>query len=94
MLLERAELTIKPGMEAEFASAMAERGIPLLLGVAGVKRAKLGRGIEHPEKFMLLVEWESMNAHQAYPTSPNYAPFRAVIRPYSTGGSMEHFEFP
>jgi heme-degrading monooxygenase HmoA len=93
MLVERAELTIRAGMEQEFATAMSERGLPLLLAVAGVKRARLGRGVEHPEKFMLLVEWASMDAHQAFPTAPNYAPFRAVIRPYSIGGAMEHFQF-
>ncbi|HEX7822277.1 MAG TPA: hypothetical protein VF463_16835 [Sphingobium sp.] len=36
------------------------RGIPLLEAVAGVIWAQVGRGVERPNAFMLLVAWESM----------------------------------
>ena len=92
MLLERAEMSIKKGLEGEFAAAMRERGIPLLAGVPGVKSVNLGRGIENPSKFMLLVEWDSMDAHAAFRSNPVYGPFRQILSPYSTGGAMEHFQ--
>jgi heme-degrading monooxygenase HmoA len=91
MLLERAELLIKEGLENDFAAAMKERGIPLLASVPGVKSVSMGRGVEDPGKFMLLVEWESLEAHTAFAQSAVFAPFRQVISPYSRGGAMEHF---
>lgn len=92
MLLERAELLIKSGAETAFAAAMHERGIPLLRGVAGVRSVSMGRGVENPGKFMLLVEWESMDAHAAFSKDSRNASLREVIRPHSQGGSMEHFD--
>ena len=92
MLVERSELLVKAGMEEEFAAAMQERGIPLLLDVPGTRTASLGRGVENPDKFMLLLEWDSMAAHDAFRENPNYGPFRQMLAPYLTGGSMEHFE--
>jgi heme-degrading monooxygenase HmoA len=92
MLLERAELSIKEGVENEFAAAMRERGLALLSSVPGVKSVSLGRGVENPGKFMLLVEWESMEAHIAYNKTPSSVALRDLIRPYSRGGAMEHFQ--
>ena len=92
MLLERAEILIKEGTEQEFAAAMRERGLPILKAVPGVKSVALGRGVENPGKFMLLVEWESMEAHDAFRNSTVNGPFRKLFAPYSKGGSMEHFE--
>ena len=92
MLTERAELLIKPGSEEDFAAAMRERGIPLLESVPGVKSARFGRGVENPDKFILLVEWESMDAHRAFQKAPANGELRQVIGPHSRGGSIEHFE--
>jgi heme-degrading monooxygenase HmoA len=92
VLLERAEISVTEGSESEFATALSERGVPLLTSVPGVKSVSFGRGIEHPGKFMLLVEWESMEAHAAFNKTPACTRLRELIRPYSKGGSMEHFQ--
>lgn len=91
MLVERAEMLIKEGLEKDFAAAMADRGIPLLTGLKGVKSVSLGRGVENPDKFMLLVEWETMDAHIAFTKDPKFTEFRALLSPFTRGGSMEHF---
>jgi len=93
MLLERAELTIREGMEEKFAAAMRDQGIPLLQGVPGVNSVKMGRGVENPGKFMLLVHWDALDAHTAFGASPAAKALRAIISPFSTGGAMEHFAF-
>lgn len=92
MLLERAELSIKEGLESDFAAAMDERGLVLLASVPGVKSVSFGRGVESPGKFMLLLEWESMEAHIAFTKTPSFTAFLEVTSPYSKGGKMEHFE--
>ena len=93
MLLERAEILIKEGMEDGFSSAMMETGVAMLSSVTGVISAKIGRGVENPGKFMFLVEWESMDAHSAFNKAPICGQFRALIGRFSKGGSMEHFRF-
>ncbi len=91
MLVERAELLIKDGSEEGFAAAMAERGVPLLSGVAGASDVRLGRGVENPRKFMLLITWETMDAHIAFTKAPLFQTFRELLGPYTIGGGMEHF---
>ncbi|HEY9547332.1 MAG TPA: antibiotic biosynthesis monooxygenase family protein [Solimonas sp.] len=93
MVLERAELQIRAGMEIDFATAMAERGLVVLRSVPGVESVRMGRGVENPGKFMLLVEWRSLDAHAAFSRLPEFAVFLDIIKPFSTGGSMEHFTF-
>lgn len=91
MLLERSELMIKKGLEEEFMAAMNERGIPLLSNLPGVESVSLGRGVENPDKFMLLVEWATMDDHTAFTKAPTFPELLAILRPFSQGGSMEHF---
>jgi heme-degrading monooxygenase HmoA len=91
MPLERTELLIKEGQEEAFATAMRTQGVPLLSGVPGVLSVSFGRGVENPVKFLLLVDWQTMEAHATYNKTPASGAIRALIRPFSQGGSMEHF---
>jgi heme-degrading monooxygenase HmoA len=91
MLLERAEILIREGQEEGFSSAMRAGGLQMLASVAGVISVSMGRGVENPGKFMLLVEWESLDAHAAFNKAPVCGEFRALIGRFSKGGSMEHF---
>jgi len=93
MLLERAELQCRPGMESEFAGVLKGRVTEILLSVPGVNSVKVGRGVENPDKFMLLVDWDSMDAHAGFKTLPVYPEFGKLFGPYSIGGAMEHFAF-
>jgi len=92
MLLERTELLIKPGQEDEFAALFGGRGIQLLIPVPGVVSATLGRGVENPNKFLLLIEWQSLGAHLAYNQTSVCSEVRALIAPFAQGASMEHFQ--
>ena len=92
MLIERAELLIREGQEDGFSAAMKSQGIGMLESVPGVIAVNMGRGVENPGKFLLLVQWENMDAHAAFNKAPVCGEFRALIRPFSQGGSMEHFQ--
>ena len=92
MLLERAELLAREGGEVAMLEMMTDRCLPLLAAVPGVRSVTLGRGVENPDKFLLLVEWDSLAAHEAFSRSPVSDVFRALITPLSRGGAMEHFE--
>lgn len=91
MVIERAELLAKEGAGDAFAAALAERGVPLLEGHVGCRSVKLGRGVENPEKFLLLVEWDSVQAHATATQTPRHAEFREVLAPFVAGGAAEHF---
>ena len=91
MLLERAELLIKEGQEEQFAAMMQRDGLKILKAFPGVLSVNFGRGVENPGKFLLLVEWQSMQAHAAYNKAPECRAFRELIAPFSRGGAMEHF---
>jgi heme-degrading monooxygenase HmoA len=92
LLTERTELLIREGKETEFSTAMKNRGIALLTSVPGVGSVNVGQGVENPSKFLLLVEWENMEAHKAFNKMPACTELRALIGPFSQGASMEHFE--
>ena len=92
MLLERSEILVKEGQEEGFAAAMQELGLGLLRSVPGALSVTVGRGVENPDKFMLLVEWQNMAAHAAYNKSPTCGEVRKLIGRFSKSGSMEHFE--
>jgi heme-degrading monooxygenase HmoA len=91
MLLERAEILVKDGLEEGFAATMKGKGLPLLASLPGVLSASVGRGVENPDKFMLLVMWEALEDHTAFTKMPIFATFREMLMPFSKGGSMEHF---
>ena len=91
MLVEQSFLLIKDGMEDEFDAVMAEKAAPLLRALEGANAVTYGRGLENPDKFILLIEWATMDAHTAFTKHPVFSDFRALLAPYSKGGSMEHF---
>jgi heme-degrading monooxygenase HmoA len=93
MVTERSDLTIAEGEAETFATVMAEQGLPLLRGVPGVVSATLGRGVENPDKFMLLIDWETKADHTAFTKAPVFPEFIAMLRPYAVGGAMEHFDY-
>lgn len=91
MLLERAEMIVREGMEEEFAAVMSDRAVPFLQAIDGASNVSVGRGIENANKFMLLVEWKDMDAHIAFTQMTVFGEFREMLMPYTTGGAMEHF---
>ncbi len=95
MILEIAMLPITPGMEEDFHAAMLNKGNACLAACPGVYSVRIMRGVENPGKFMLMLEWESTDAHKEAVKTPPFAEFRAIIAPFtaSGGGSMEHFRF-
>jgi heme-degrading monooxygenase HmoA len=92
MVIERVEILAPPGREKAFKTAMVE-GVKLLAGAAGSRSVKLGHGIENPSKFLLLIEWESVDAHIAFTKTSEFESFRNLAGPFFAGPpSMEHFE--
>ena len=65
MILESAELLIKPGMEAEFEAAVRQ-ATPLFRRARGCGGMQLQRGIENPRAYRLLVRWQTVDDHNVH----------------------------
>lgn len=91
MVLEIADFTVKPGTEEAFADAVRE-GLALVGATPGFRQARLTRGIESPGRFVLLIEWESLEAHTVgFRESENFPRWRALVGPYFDGDPhVEH----
>lgn len=92
MFVERVEVPVTEGQEEAFAKAMSEKGLKILAAAAGCASARLGRGVESPSKFLLLLEWDAVESHIAFTKTEEFGEFVAVARPFFAGPtSMEHF---
>jgi heme-degrading monooxygenase HmoA len=95
MILELADIRIHPGRQAEFEDA-ARRGLDTVLSKAdGFRKYEVRRSIESPERYALLIHWDSLEAHTVgFRTSPAYAQWREIVGPhFAQPPFVEHFEF-
>jgi heme-degrading monooxygenase HmoA len=79
---EVADLQIVAGSEADFVAAY--QGVrDVLMSTPGCRSARMTQCIETPTRFVLLVEWDSVEAHeQNFRASERFAQWRGAIGPY------------
>ena len=93
MILEHAALDVVPGQEAAFELAFAQaRGI--IASMPGFRSLRLDRGIEHPSRYLLLVEWDRLEDHTVgFRDSPEYQEWRSLLHHfYDPFPVVEHYE--
>jgi heme-degrading monooxygenase HmoA len=92
MVLEVAQIEVLPGQEDAFAAAYA-KGRELVAETPGCRSVRMTRGIETPSRFVLLVEWDSVEAHEVnFRRAERFGQWRALIGPYFAQPPMvEHF---
>ncbi len=93
MVLEIADITVRPGTEDEFVGAVRE-GLKFVSDTPGFGRARLTRGIESPSRFVLLIEWDSLEAHTVgFRESENFGRWRGLVGPFFDGPPrVEHVD--
>jgi heme-degrading monooxygenase HmoA len=91
MLLEIALIDVQPGSETAFEAGY--RGVVSALRESeGLLSIRMTHGIETPTRFVLMVEWESLAAHQGFRDSDRYAVWRSGIGPhFAQPPQVEHF---
>ena len=93
MILELADIRIQPGQNAAFEEAI-QRGLATVASQAqGFKGAKVNRGIESPERYILQIFWETLEDHTVgFRGGPLFAQWRAIIGPFFAGPpQVEHY---
>jgi heme-degrading monooxygenase HmoA len=93
MILELADIRIAPGKQAEFDLAII-RGLETVISKAkGYRGYKVNKGIESPERYILMIFWDTLENHtKDFRESPAFAEWRAIVGPFfAAPPSVEHF---
>ncbi|MEX2290472.1 MAG: antibiotic biosynthesis monooxygenase family protein [Mycobacteriales bacterium] len=91
MVLEVALIDVKPGSEDSFCQGYAQAE-PLVTQSSGCRSVRMTRGIETPTRFVLLIEWDSVEAHEVFRSSDRFAGWRELIGPhFAAPPQVEHF---
>ncbi len=93
MILEIADITIPPGKQAEFDEAI-QRGLNTVISkAAGFRGFKVNKGVESPERYILMIYWETLENHTVdFRQGPLFAQWRAIVGPYfAKPPVVEHF---
>lgn len=92
MVLEVALIDVIPGRQDEFTAAYA--GVRAVLAeTPGLLSMRMTRGLEQPTRFVLLVEWESVRAHEEnFRSTQRFTTWREAIGPFFAGPPVvEHY---
>lgn len=93
MILEHAVLDVREGSGAEYEATFA-RAKSIIAGSPGFQSLKLERCLEQPDRYVLLVEWDSVEAHEVgFRESPAYEEWRGLLHHfYPSRPTVQHFE--
>ena len=93
MILEHADITIAPGQNAAFEEAI-QRGIATVISKSeGFVDAKVHKGIESPERYLLTIRWRTLENHTVdFRGSAAFQEWRAIVGPFfARPPVVEHF---
>jgi heme-degrading monooxygenase HmoA len=93
MILEAAHLRVTRGQEAEFEQAFGQAS-PLIAATPGYISHQLQRCLEESGHYLLLVQWQSLQAHtEGFRGSDRYAEWKALLHHfYDPFPTVLHFE--
>jgi len=94
MILELADIRIHADQQAAFDEAI-QHGLQSVISQArGFQGFKVNKGIEHPERYVLMIFWKTLEDHTVhFRQSPAFAQWRAIVGPFFAAPPVvEHFE--
>lgn len=94
MILEVADIRIAPGRQAEFDAALQHGLQTVIAGARGLRSYQVNRGVESPERYLLMIWWDTQENHTVdFRGGPLFAQWRAIVGPYFAAPPVvEHFE--
>lgn len=93
MILEIADIRIAAGQQAAFEEAI-QRGIATVISRArGFAGWKVNRGVESPERYVLMIFWQTLEDHTVhFREGPLFPEWRAIVGPFFAAPPVvEHF---
>ena len=93
MILEIADIRIPPGQQAEFDAAIRHGIETVASKCVGFRGYKVNKGIESPERYILMIYWDTLENHTVdFRQGPLFPQWRAIIGPYFAAPPVvEHF---
>jgi heme-degrading monooxygenase HmoA len=93
MILEVAMLKVHAGQERAFEEAMA-KAAPVIAGSRGYLGHELRQCVETSGRYLLLVQWETLEAHTVgFRQSPAFNQWREIIGGFFTEAPVvEHYQ--
>lgn len=93
MILELADICIHRGKQAEFDAAIRNGVETVISGAKGFRGYKVNKGIESPERYILMIFWETLENHTVdFRQSAAFQDWRAIVGPYfAAPPAVEHF---
>ena len=93
MILEVALLNVRPGMSGAFEEAFRHAS-PIISAMPGYISHQLQHCIEAPDRYLLLVNWETLEAHTVgFRGSPGYQDWKRMLHHfYDPFPTVEHYE--
>jgi heme-degrading monooxygenase HmoA len=93
MILELADIRIHPGQQAAFDEAI-QKGLNTVIHKArGYRGFKINKGIENPERYVLMIFWDTLEDHTVhFRQSPAFTEWRAIVGTFFAAPPVvEHF---
>jgi len=79
MILEIAQIDVKPGMEKEF-EANVRKAAAVFQRAKGCKGMALQKSHENPARYRLFVQWETLENHTVdFRGSPDFQEWRKLV---------------
>ena len=91
MILEIAQIDVKPGMEAEFESGVKKAG-PIFKRAKGCKAMTLQKSHENPARYRLFVQWATLENHTVdFRGSADFQEWRKLVgHCFAVAPEVEH----
>jgi quinol monooxygenase YgiN len=79
MVLEIAQIDVKPGMEQEFEAGVA-KAVAVFRRAKGCGGLTLQRGVEKASRYRLFIQWETLENHTVdFRGSPDFQQWRTLV---------------
>jgi len=94
MIVEIADIKVRPEDCAAFSDVIARAASTVLAKAAGYRSHRILACQETPGRFILTVEWDTLEAHTVgFRQSPAFTEWRALIGPFFLEPPhVEHFD--
>ena len=94
MILEIADISIAPGQQAAFEAALQHAVTTVASKAQGFRGFKINHSIESPERYVLMIYWDTLEDHTVgFRQGPLFPQWRAIVGPFfAKPPVVEHFE--
>lgn len=94
MIVEIADFKVRPADRDAFSEAITRAAATVLATAGGYRGHQVLASQESPGRFVLRVEWDTVEAHTVgFRQSPQFAQWRAIIGPFfEQPPHVEHFD--